>query len=129
MDFRSNYMLVKSGYEQLPIGLFSDDLNFDRELTSSYPKLIKVLDEELKKLPKDLQAWVEIEMEVDTHGPPPPPPPPAPPWSPTVGEIVLDKKNGTFVRIDKINNDGTVEANPLSPKEIDDLKKSGVKVG
>jgi len=126
MDFRSNYMLVKSGYEQLPVGLFSDDLNFDRELTSSYPKLIKVLDQELKKLPKDLEAWVEQEMESDIHGQPPLPPEP---WKPTVGEIVLDKKTGTFIRIEKINNDGTVEANPIASQEVEELKKSGVKVG
>ena len=128
MDFRSNYMLVKSGYEQLPIGLFSDDLNFDRKSTSTYPKLIKVLDQELKKLPKDLQAWVETEMEVDTHGPKPEPEPEEP-WSPNVGDIVLDKKNGIFVRVDRINGDGTVEANPLSSAEVEQLKKAGVKVG
>lgn len=30
-DFRSNYLLVKSGYEQLPIGLYNDDINYDRQ--------------------------------------------------------------------------------------------------
>lgn len=32
-DFRSNYLLVKSGYEQLPMGLFNDDINYDRQKT------------------------------------------------------------------------------------------------
>ena len=29
-DFRINYKLVKNGMEQLPIGLYSDHINFDR---------------------------------------------------------------------------------------------------
>jgi hypothetical protein len=32
-DFRSNYLLVKSGYEQLPMGLFNDKINYDRQKT------------------------------------------------------------------------------------------------
>ena len=52
-DFRSNYLLVKSGYDQLPLGLFSDHLNYDRQ--GSYASLVKLVDEELKKLPKPLQ--------------------------------------------------------------------------
>lgn len=32
-DFRSNYELVKAGYEQLPIGLYSDHVNYDRQAT------------------------------------------------------------------------------------------------
>ncbi len=30
-DFRSNYLLTKSGFSQLPIGLYSDSINFDRQ--------------------------------------------------------------------------------------------------
>ena len=44
-DFRTNYLLVKSGYEQLPIGLFSDHVNFDRQ--KSYKDMIDIVKKEL----------------------------------------------------------------------------------
>lgn len=51
-DFITNYNLVKSGYAQLPIGLFNDDINYDRY--NSYQQMYDVIEEELKKLsPKD----------------------------------------------------------------------------
>lgn len=66
MDFRSNYMLVKNGYDQLPIGLFSDHINYDRQ--GSYDAMVKIVDQELKKLPKPLQDQVKDMMqELDDH--------------------------------------------------------------
>lgn len=51
-DFVTNYNLVKSGYAQLPIGLFNDDINYDR--FNSYQQMYDVVEAELKKLsPKD----------------------------------------------------------------------------
>ncbi len=52
-DFVTNYNLVKSGYAQLPIGLFNDDINYDRY--NSYQQMYDVIEEELNKLPKNEQ--------------------------------------------------------------------------
>lgn len=64
-DFRSNYMLVKNGYEQLPIGLFSDFINYDRQGT--YDDLVKIVHSELNKLPKDLRQKFEQIADMDQH--------------------------------------------------------------
>lgn len=53
-DFRSNYILAKSNLPQLPIGLYSDDLNFDREETNTYKKLLATVITEMKKVPPEL---------------------------------------------------------------------------
>jgi hypothetical protein len=124
-DFRSNYLLVKSGYTQLPIGLFSDDLNFDRVQTNSYKKLISVVDAEMKKLPRQLEAWIEAEFDVDEHDDTDEE---QEPWVPTVGEIVIHNKEGTFGEITKINQDGTYETKPVSNEEVA-KKYPGIKVG
>jgi predicted metal-dependent peptidase len=47
-DYRSNYKLVASGYEQLPTGLYSDTLNYDYH--ESYADIVKVVTDEMKKL-------------------------------------------------------------------------------
>lgn len=47
-DFRTNYLLVKSGYEQLPMGLFNDDINYDRQ--KSYKEMYDLVESEMKKL-------------------------------------------------------------------------------
>jgi hypothetical protein len=128
-DFRSNYLLVKSGYTQLPVGLFSDDLNFDRVQTNSYEKLISVVDAEMKKLPRQLQAWMEVEFEMDNHGGDPNDEQgEQAPWEPQIGEMVIHNKEGTFGEIVKINTDGTYETKPVS---IEEVKKRypGIKVG
>ena len=122
-DFRSNYLLVKSGYTQLPIGLFSAELHFDKPETSSYEKLVSVVDAELKKLPRQLQAWVEKQMEVDEHDNDE-----EQEWEPAIGEIVIHNKEGTFGRIVKINSDGTYETTPV-PKETVEKMYPGIKVG
>lgn len=47
-DFITNYNLVKSGYAQLPIGLFNDEINYDRYNT--YQQMYDVVEEEMKNL-------------------------------------------------------------------------------
>lgn len=49
-DFRSNYLLVKSGYEQIPMGLFNDDINYDRQ--STYLQMYEAIKKEFEKLKK-----------------------------------------------------------------------------
>lgn len=49
-DFRSNYVLVKSGYEELPFGLFSDNINYDRQ--TSYEEMYELILNEVKQLQK-----------------------------------------------------------------------------
>lgn len=113
MDFRSNYMMVKSGYTQLPLGLFSDDLNFDR--IDSYEELIKIVDGEMKKLPRHLQAMLD---KMDDHDKPPPKKgeedkPPSPPWEPVPGEIVFNEVTGKFGIVEK-NEAGKVTIKEVS---------------
>ena len=65
-DFRSNYMLVKNGFDQLPVGLFSDHINYDRQRT--YDEMVDLVHNELKKLPKPLQdKFGEIADRLDDH--------------------------------------------------------------
>ena len=66
MDFRINYLLVKSGYKQLPIGLFSDHINYDRQ--DSYEDMVRIVHEELQKLPKPLRdIYQDIADQMDDH--------------------------------------------------------------
>lgn len=53
-DFRSNYLLVKSGYEQLPMGLFNDKINYDRQFT--YKEMYDLVQSEFDKFPKKDKA-------------------------------------------------------------------------
>jgi hypothetical protein len=68
-DFRSNYLLVKSGYAQLPLGLYNDKINFDRQ--KSYIEMYKLVEEEFKKLKKDDQDKIKkvLDSMSDDHGP------------------------------------------------------------
>ena len=68
-DFRTNYLLVKSGYEQLPMGLFNDLINYDRQ--KEYIEMYKIVKEEFEKLPKDQQKSVSDAMDgmSDDHQP------------------------------------------------------------
>lgn len=50
-DFRSNYLLVKSGYEQLPMGLFNDAINYDRQKT--YIEMYNIVKDEMEKLKQE----------------------------------------------------------------------------
>ena len=68
-DFRSNYLLVKSGYAQLPMGLYNDQINYDRQ--SEYIQMYRIVEEEMKKLNKDQQERVGEDMDGqgDDHEP------------------------------------------------------------
>lgn len=68
-DFRSNYLLVKSGYEQLPMGLFNDNINYDRQRT--YKEMYDLVKSEFEKLNKDQQKKVQEQMDdmSDDHEP------------------------------------------------------------
>jgi hypothetical protein len=68
-DFRSNYLLVKSGYTQLPMGLFNDKINYDRQ--HSYIEMYLLVEEEFKKLSeKDQnQATKDMNERSDEHEP------------------------------------------------------------
>lgn len=68
-DFRSNYLLVKSGYEQLPIGLYADDINYDRQKT--YVEMYNLVKSEMEKLPKGDQEKATGKMDElsDDHEP------------------------------------------------------------
>lgn len=64
-DLRSNYILLKSGYPQLPLGLYSDEFNTDRDGMLSYPSLIAAVDNVLKRLSKDTND--KIKKSMDEH--------------------------------------------------------------
>lgn len=64
-DFRTNYLLVKSGYEQLPMGLFSDDINYDRY--KEYIDMYNAVLEEMKKFPPEDED--DGLQETDNHEP------------------------------------------------------------
>ena len=68
-DFRTNYLLVKSGYEQLPIGLFNDHINYDRQ--KEYIEMYNAVKAEMDKLPKSDQDDVSESMDglSDDHEP------------------------------------------------------------
>jgi predicted metal-dependent peptidase len=55
-DFRTNYLLVKSGFEQLPIGLFNDHINYDRQKT--YKEMYEIVKAEFEKLNKNEKQQV-----------------------------------------------------------------------
>lgn len=60
-DFITNYNLVKSGYAQLPIGLFNDEINYDRYPT--YQQMYDVVEEEMKKLSDQDQEKMRDQMD------------------------------------------------------------------
>lgn len=66
-DFRSNYDLVKSGYDQLPMGLFSDLVNSDRQKT--YEEMYNLVKKEFDKLDeKDKKEFMDsLSDKTDNH--------------------------------------------------------------
>lgn len=118
-DFRSNYLLVKSGYEQLPMGLFNDHINYDRQL--SYKDMYELVKTEFAKLNKGQKDKVteKIDEITDDH-------PKNPKEKFKVGQIVRGN-DGTYGKIKSINTsikDAVIE--PLTAeeqKEIDEKYK------
>ena len=68
-DFINNWQLVKSGYEQLPIGLFSSDVNYDK--FSSYEEIIDAVvkdlmtvnDEDFEKMANEMEKGMDEHMD------------------------------------------------------------------
>lgn len=60
-DFVTNYNLVKSGYAQLPMGLFNDEINYDRY--NSYQQMYDVVKEEMDKLKPEDQKDMQDQMD------------------------------------------------------------------
>lgn len=113
-DLRSNHILVRGGYVQLPLGLYSNDLNLDKEETKNYSKLIKEVKKELDKLPKQMQAWIE-EKVADDHTTSAPSQKEK--WVPKPGEIVINKDR--FVQIISVDEQsGKVVAREISEEEV-----------
>jgi hypothetical protein len=117
-DFRSNYMLVKNGYTQLPLGLFSDHINYDRQ--GSYKDMVELVHQELKKMPKPLQDEFNKLAKTDEH----PPegsgdPGESPPSNKSikVGAVVKDKASGGYWRVTSIEN-GKVDTVAATSDEI-----------
>lgn len=68
-DFRTNYLLVKSGYEQLPMGLFNDDINYDRQDT--YIQMYNLVKSEMENLSDGQKERVKDALDgmSDDHEP------------------------------------------------------------
>lgn len=66
-DFRSNYLLVKSGYEQLPMGLFSSAVNYDRQ--DAYYEMYKIVEEEYNSLPYKMRFKVGDKVKLPDGSP------------------------------------------------------------
>lgn len=112
-DFRSNYMLVKNGYDQLPIGLFSDHINYDRQ--GRYDDMVKLVAQEMDKLPKPLQDLFDELAGLDDHsdvegngedgdGEDAPVKP---------GDVVRHD-DGSFGKVTKVHADGSVDVDPIA---------------
>lgn len=133
-DFRSNYILVKNGYTQLPMGLFSDDINLDRPETDRYSKLIKFTNDEMMKLPPNLRQWAQKEFETDEHPTKKPNPPqggndqqPEPKAEIKEGSVVQHKLTGTYLVVTKLKEDGSVaEVRRATQDEITAAKQGSM---
>lgn len=67
-DFRTNHKLVDTkGLNQLPIGLFSQHINFKKQ--SSYQEMVDIVKRELDKFPKEKQDEIKEMMDemTDDH--------------------------------------------------------------
>ena len=111
-DFRSNYMLVKNGYDQLPIGLFSDHINYDRQ--GSYDAMVKLVHDELEKLPKPLQDKFKELSDLDEHEPQKKPP--QVPYKASPGEVVR-LPDGSYGRVSRVDADGTFDVDAISKEQ------------
>lgn len=67
-DFRSNYDLVKAGHEPIPMGLYNDLINYDKQKT--YREMIDIVKSEFEKLSDPEKRKVEKQLTElgDEHG-------------------------------------------------------------
>lgn len=95
-DYRTNYDLIKAGHEPIPMGLYNDLINYDRQ--STYEEMYNLVKNELKRLNN----------------------------LPKVNDVVLNKKTGTHHVVVKVSPDGKkVETRPATPQEVATAKKNG----
>lgn len=80
-DYRINYELVKNGYDQLPMGLFSNEINFN---DMSFDDMVDAVLDEKKKLDEN-----NLDPDAPLNHPPVMPPSDDPP--PDCGKEKLDK--------------------------------------
>ena len=127
-DFRSNYDLVKNNFAQLPIGLFSDHINSDRQ--GSYTDMAQLVHDELKKLPPHLQKlWEKIaKIDEEPNKPKTPkktstkPPPPVIKVRYRASESdVVRLPDGTYGQVTKVDPDGSFDTRPLTQDEATQL--------
>lgn len=91
-DFRSNYLLVKSGYEQLPIGLFCDKINYDRQ--NAYIDMYNIIKGEMDNFPKGGGEGGEMELPIE------------------VGQTVR-QPNGKKGKVVAVHPDGTADVEDI----------------
>ena len=120
-DFRTNYLLVKSGFNQLPIGLFNDGINYDRQKT--YREMYDIVKDEFDKLTAAQKAKVQknLGQHEDDH-PVGGKDKPAPDWKPEVGDPVV-LPTGEYGKIIKIGADGKIEVEKLKREEAIEVFK------
>jgi uncharacterized protein YdbL (DUF1318 family) len=124
-DFRSNYLLVKSGYEQLPLGLFNDDINYDRQKT--YKEMHDVVKAEFDKLSALQQKKVNKaigDIEGGTHQADKKKDKP----KLQEGQIVRTP-DGKIRAVSKVNADGTADTRELNAEEKKKLEEKAKKDG
>ena len=96
-DFRTNYDLLKAGHVPIPVGLYNEEVNYDRQ--KEYAEMYNLVKNELKKL-KEAE------------------PPPK------VGDVIYSKKSGGYHVVTAVSADGKkVKARPATPDEIQDYRK------
>ncbi len=94
-DFRTNFDLVKAGHVPIPVGLYNDEINYDRQYT--YAEMYNLVKNELKKLREQKK--------------------------PEVGDIILNRKTNTHHVITAISPDGKkVTTRKATPQEIASVK-------
>jgi hypothetical protein len=104
-DLRSNYRLVSSGYGQLPVGLYSDHINYDRQQT--YRELCDIVQKELDKIPQSLQKHVQT---LDDHEPQ------SNKKQAKVGDVVR-LPNGGYAQVTTVDTDGSFDVKDISSQE------------
>jgi hypothetical protein len=93
-DYRTNYSLVKAGYEPIPVGLYNEHINYDSKLT--YKQMYNAVMEELERLNS----------------------------LPKVGDVIFNKKTNKHHVITSVSDDSMkVKARPATPAEIANAQK------
>ena len=95
-DFRTNYDLIKAGHVPIPVGLYNDEVNYDRQYT--YAEMYNLVKNELRKLKQENP--------------------------PTVGSVIYNKKTGGYYTVTAVSADGKkVSGRPATPAEISKYRK------